>query len=81
MKKFYVKEFMLFRRLRKQFKKWIINDENFVKHNEYFYVLNSAVVKKKIIKKYHDDSLSKHFEIQKILNLIQKKYHWIICTE
>ena len=61
-KKFHVKKFVLFRRLRKRFKKWVINDESLIKHNEYFYVLNDAIVKEKIIKKHHDDSLSKHFE-------------------
>ena len=75
MKTFHVRKFAPSRRLRKRFKKWIINDENFVKCNECLYVSNDAVVKKKFIKKHHDNSLSKHFEIQKTLNLIQKKYH------
>ena len=69
-KTFYVKKFASSRRLRKQFKKWIIDDENLVKRNECLYVPNDAIVKKKFIKKHHDDSLSEHFEIQKILNLI-----------
>ena len=81
MKKFHVKKFVSSRRLRKRFKKWIINDENLVKRNECFYVSNDAVVKEKIIKKHHDDSLSRHFETQKTLNLIQKKYHWVVCAE
>ena len=62
MKKFYVKKFVSSRRLRKRFKKWIINDENLVKRNECLYVLNDTVVKEKIIKKHHDDLLLKHFE-------------------
>ena len=70
MKTFHVKEFASSRRLRKRFKKWIINDENLVKCNKCFYVSNDAAVKKKLIKKHYDDLLSKHFEIQKILNLI-----------
>ena len=81
MKKFHVRKFMSSRRLRKRFKKWVINDESLVKCNECFYVSNDAVVKEKIIKKHHDNSLSKHFETQKTLNLIQKKYHWIVCAE
>ena len=63
MKTFHVKEFASSRRLRKWFKKWIINDENFIKCNEYFYVSDDAIVRKKFIKKHHDDSLLKHFEI------------------
>ena len=58
------------RRLRKRFKKRIINDENLIKYNKCFYVSNDAVVKRKIIKKHHDHSLLKHFETQKTLNLI-----------
>ena len=70
MKTFHVRKTASSRRLHKQFKKWIINDESFVKCNECFYVLNDAVVKKEFIKKHHDDLLSEHFETQKILNLI-----------
>ena len=75
MKEFYIKKSVSSRRLRKRFKKCIINDENFVKYNKCLYISNDAVVKKKIIKKHHDNSLSRHFKIQKTLNLIQKKYH------
>ena len=81
MKKIYVKKSASSRRLRKRFQKWIINDESFVKCNECFYVLDNAVVKEKLIKKHHDDLLSEHFEIQKILNLIQKKYFWSACAK
>ena len=70
MKTFHVRKFASSRRLRKRFKKWIIDDESFVKCNECFYVSNDAIVKEKFIKKHHDDLLSEHFETQKILNLI-----------
>ena len=32
-------------------------------------------LKRKIIKKYHKNLLSRYFETQKILNLIPRKYH------
>ena len=70
MKTFHIRKFASSRRLRKQFKKWIINDENFVKRNKCFYVSNDIIVRKKFIKKHHNDLLSEHFEAQKILNLI-----------
>ena len=73
-KEIYIKKFAPSRRLRKQFQKWIINDKNLIKRNKYFYVLDNVIVKEKLIKKHHDDSLSKHFEAQKTLNLIQRKY-------
>ena len=81
MKKIHVRKSAPSRRLRKRFQKWIINDENLVKRNECLYVLDDAVVKKKLIKKHHDDSLSEHFEAQKILNLIQRKYFWPACAK
>ena len=81
MKKIHVRESAPSRRLRKRFQKWIINDENLVKRNECLYVLDDAVVKEKLIKKHHDDSLSEHFETQKILNLIQRKYFWFVCAK
>ena len=46
-----------------------------------FYVFDDAAVKKKLIRKHHDNSLSEHFEVQKTLNLIQKKYFWLACAE
>ena len=81
MKKIHVKEFTSSRRLRKRFQKWTINDENLVKRNECLYVFDNAVVKEKLIKKHYDDSLSEHFETQKTLNLIQKKYFWPVCAK
>ena len=70
MKKFHVKKFASSRRLRKQFQKEIINDENLVKYKRCLYVLDDAIVEEKFFKKHYDDSLSKHFETQKILTLI-----------
>ena len=74
MKKIHVKKSASSRRLRKRFQKWIIDDEDLVRRNECFYVLDDAVVRKELIRKHHDNSLSEHFGAQKILNLIQKKY-------
>ena len=55
------------------FSKSIITDENLVKRNECLYVFENAIVKEKLIKKYYNDLLSKYFEAQKTLNLIQRK--------
>ena len=38
-------------------------------------------MKQKFICKNHDDSLTKHFEIEKILKLLQRKYYWFVCDE
>ena len=80
-KKFHIRKSASSRRLRKLFSKWIINDKIFVKYNEHFYVLDDTTVRKNFIQKHHDDLFSKHFEIQKTLNLIQRKYFWLLCKK
>ena len=50
MKTFHVRKFTPSCRLRKRFKKWIIDDENFVRCNECLYVSNDAIVKKNLLK-------------------------------
>ena len=62
MKKIHIRESAPSRRLRKRFQKWIINDENFVKHNECLYVLDDTAVREKLIRKHYNNSLSEHFE-------------------
>ena len=81
MKKIHIRKFASSRRLCKRFQKWIIRDKNFNKCNECFYVLDNAVVRRKFIKKYHDDSLSEYFEAQKILDSNQRKYFWYVCAK
>ena len=81
MKKIHVRKFAPSRRLRKRFQKYFIDNKNLVRCNECLYILDDAAVKKKLIKKYHDNSLSRHFEIQKILNLIQRKYFWLVWAK
>ena len=81
MKNISVRKFVSSRRLRKRFQKWIINNKNFIKCNEWFHVFDDAVIRKELIKKHHDDLLSEHFEAQKILNLIQRTYFWLACAK
>ena len=59
----------------------MINDENLIKRNDCSYILNDAVVKEKIIKKYYANLLLKHFKTQKTLNLIQRKYYQVVCSK
>ena len=50
-------------------------DENDVlRHDDKFYV--SKFFRTNVLKQCHDDSLTEHFEIRKILNLIQRRYYW-----
>ena len=81
MRKFHVRKFVSSCRLRKRFKNWIIDDENLVKRNECLYVSSDIIVKEKLIKKHHNNLLSRYFKAQKTLNLIQRKYHWIVYSK
>ena len=48
-----------------------MNSKNFLKFKNRFYVFQNATIKKKFINKHYDDFLTKHFDVDKIVNLIQ----------
>ena len=52
---------------------WIDEIEIF-RHNDKLYV--SKRLRIDVLKLYHDDFLTKHFDIKKTLNLLQRKYYW-----
>ena len=56
--------------------------EWFLQHNllYYFhviYVSDEMIIKAKMLRLHHDDSLIKHFEIKKTRSLLQKKFYWL----
>ena len=59
-----------FIRKNKKFKSWTLNSNNILRYWHAIYVLNETNLKIEILKRYHDDSLTKHFEIEKIVDLI-----------
>ena len=48
---------------------YILNFENFIKRNKYFYIFKNAIVKNEFINKNHDNSLIKDFKVEKITKL------------
>ena len=55
--------------------------EWFFQHNllYYFhaiYVFDETIMKTKVLRLHHDDSLTKHFEIKKTRSLLQRKFYW-----
>ena len=79
-KKFCDKKNVLFRRRRRS-KIWIVDFEKFVRYNENLYVFKNVIVQKKFINKNHDNFLIDHFDFDKIVELLQKKYYWINCVK
>ena len=52
-----------------------MNSKFFFKLKNRFYVFENTIMKKKFISKHHDDFLTKHFDVDKIVNLIQRKFY------
>ena len=42
------------------------------------FVFENLTIRKKLICKNHDDSLIEHFNAEKTLKLLQKKYYWLV---
>ena len=47
-----------------------------IEYNELLYVSEDLSVREKLLKHHHDDSLAKHFDADKISNLLDCKYYW-----
>jgi len=47
-----------------------------IKYNESLYVSEDLSVREKLLKRHHDDSLAKHFDADKIRELLNCKYYW-----
>ena len=56
---------------------WNINIENILKHFERIYVSIKTFVRTELLRRYHDDELTEHFERKKTLKLFVRKYHWL----
>ena len=61
-----------FCRLRKKRNQtWFVNFEKFVEYNERLYVFDNKFVREKIVNKNYNNLLIEHFDVEKILKLIQ----------
>ncbi len=47
-----------------------------IKYNESLYVSEDLSVREKLLKRHHDNSLAKHFDADKISELLDCKYYW-----
>ncbi len=46
-------------------------------HKNKIYILSDKAVKNEFIKLYYDDVLAEHYKVNKIINLLFRKYYWI----
>ncbi len=53
-----------------------MNSQEMIKYNESLYVSEDLSVREELLKRHHDDSLAKHFDADKIRELLNCKYYW-----
>ncbi len=46
-------------------------------HKNKIYILSNKVIKNELIKLHHDDVLTKHYEVNRIIDLLFRKYYWV----
>ncbi len=55
---------------------WTLNSQEMIKYNELLYVSEDLSVREKLLKRHHDNLLAKHFDADKISELLNCKYYW-----
>jgi len=55
---------------------WTLRSQEMIEYNELLYVLKDLSVREELLKHYHDDLLAKHFDADKISELLDCKYYW-----
>ncbi len=55
---------------------WTLNSQEMIEYNKSLYVSENLSVREKLLKRHHDDSLAKHFDANKINELLNCKYYW-----
>jgi len=56
---------------------WMFNFIKLLYHKNKIYILSDEVIKNELIKLHHDDVLAEHYEVDRIINLLFRKYYWV----
>ena len=46
-------------------------------HKNKIYILFNEAVKNELMKLHHDDVLAEHYEVNRIIDLLFRKYYWV----
>ncbi len=57
-------------------KAWTLNSQEMIEYNESLYVSEDLSVREELLKCHHDDLLARHFDANKISELLDCKYYW-----
>ncbi len=55
---------------------WTLNSQEMIEYNESLYVSEDLSVKEELLKHHHDNLLTRHFDADKINELLDRKYYW-----
>ncbi len=55
---------------------WTLNSQEMIEYNELLYVSKNLFIREELLKHHHDDFLVKHFDADKISELLDHKYYW-----
>ncbi len=55
---------------------WTLNSQEMIEYNESLYVSEDLSVREELLKRHHDDLLARHFDADKINELLDCKYYW-----
>ncbi len=55
---------------------WTLNSQEIIEYNESLYVSENLSVREELLKHHHDNSLARHFDADKISELLDCKYYW-----
>ena len=55
---------------------WTLNSQEMIEYNKSLYVSKNLSVKEELLKCYHDNLLVRHFDADKISELLNRKYYW-----
>ncbi len=55
---------------------WTLNSQEMIEYNELLYVSEDLSVREKLLKRHYNDLLARHFDADKINELLNCKYYW-----
>lgn len=55
---------------------WMFDFRDLLRYNELLYVSEEESLRAELVKRHHDDILASHFEVEKTIELIERKYYW-----
>jgi len=53
----------------------MLNFTELLHHKNKIYILSDKVIKNELIKLHHDDVLAEHYEVNRMINLLFRKYY------